>query len=204
MEGKRFIQKLRLKNLLSYGNEGVEIELEPLNVLIGPSGSGKSNLIDALRILRAAPTDLAVPFREGSGVQEWLYKEEEGFPIAEIEKEKAKRWLEDLNPNQSIISQRKDAKPYGIFTYLNDSFASIHVYTDWDVTRHSALRKPQMIDDRTDFLAEDASNLAIILRDLERRGCKPLLLEHLQKFYEEVEDLTIQEFGDYGYIGFHL
>ncbi len=37
MEGKRFIRTLRLKNFLSYGSEGEEIELQPLNVLIGPT-----------------------------------------------------------------------------------------------------------------------------------------------------------------------
>ena len=49
MEGKRFIRTLRLKNFLSYGSEGETIELQPLNVLIGPNGCGKSNVVDAIR-----------------------------------------------------------------------------------------------------------------------------------------------------------
>jgi AAA15 family ATPase/GTPase len=48
MEGKRFIRTMRLQNFLSYGSEGEEIELQPLNVLIGPNASGKSNLIEAI------------------------------------------------------------------------------------------------------------------------------------------------------------
>lgn len=32
MEGKRLIRTLRLKNLLSYGSEGEEIELQPLRL----------------------------------------------------------------------------------------------------------------------------------------------------------------------------
>ena len=48
MEGKRLIQKLRLQNFLSYSSQGEEIELQPLNVLIGANGSGKSNLIEAI------------------------------------------------------------------------------------------------------------------------------------------------------------
>jgi hypothetical protein len=35
MEGKRFIHKIKLQNFLSYGSTGEEIELQPLNVLIG-------------------------------------------------------------------------------------------------------------------------------------------------------------------------
>jgi predicted ATPase len=74
MEGKRLLHKLRLTNLLSYGPEGVEIELEPLNVLIGPNGSGKSNLLEAISLLNAAPTDISVPIRKGGGMAEWVWK----------------------------------------------------------------------------------------------------------------------------------
>ncbi|WP_414542964.1 AAA family ATPase [Nostoc sp. CCY0012] len=52
MEVKRFIHKIKLQNFLSYGSDGEEIELEPLNVLIGANICGKSNLIEALGILR--------------------------------------------------------------------------------------------------------------------------------------------------------
>ncbi len=74
MDGKRFIQTIRLQNILSYGPETPPFELEPLNVLIGPNASGKSNLIEALSILAAAPRDIQVPFAEGGGVGEWLWK----------------------------------------------------------------------------------------------------------------------------------
>jgi predicted ATPase len=84
MEGKRFIRTLRLKNLLSYGNEGEEIELQPLNVLIGRNTSGKSNLIEVIGLLRAIPKDLTVAIRKGGGISEWLWKGEE-TPTAEIE-----------------------------------------------------------------------------------------------------------------------
>ncbi len=67
MEGKRFIYALKLQNFLSFGSEGEEIELQPLNVLIGANASGKSNLIEALGILKAIPTDLLMPIRQGGG-----------------------------------------------------------------------------------------------------------------------------------------
>ncbi|QJB44302.1 AAA family ATPase [Dolichospermum flos-aquae] len=74
MEGKRFIHKIKLQNFLSYGSEGEEIELQPLNVLIGANTSGKSNLIEAIGILRATPTDLPAAFRQGGGINEFLWK----------------------------------------------------------------------------------------------------------------------------------
>lgn len=86
MQGKRFLHSIQIKNLLSYGSEGVELELEPLNVLIGSNASGKSNLIEAISLLAAAPRDLLKPIREGGGVLEWLWKGEDvGYPIATLE-----------------------------------------------------------------------------------------------------------------------
>lgn len=74
MEGKRLIRTIRLDNILSYGSSYAEFELEPLNVLIGPNASGKSNLIEVLSLLAAAPSgDIQTPIREGGGVRNWLW-----------------------------------------------------------------------------------------------------------------------------------
>ena len=51
MDGKCLIRSIKLTNLLSFGPDGMEIELQPLNVLIGANGSGKSNFIESLRAL---------------------------------------------------------------------------------------------------------------------------------------------------------
>jgi len=44
MEGAKFIRSIRLENLLSYGPRTPEIELEPLNVLIGPNAEKRDGL----------------------------------------------------------------------------------------------------------------------------------------------------------------
>ncbi|MFO5491789.1 MAG: AAA family ATPase, partial [Cuspidothrix sp.] len=85
MEGKRFIHKIKLQNFLSYGSQGEEIELEPINVLIGRNSAGKSNLIEAISILKATPTDLPAPFRQGGGINEFLWKGEGSNSIANID-----------------------------------------------------------------------------------------------------------------------
>ena len=71
---KPFIQTVRLDNILSFGSNDGALPLRPLNVLIGPNASGKSNLIAALSLLGAAPKDLQEPIREGGGVRDWLWK----------------------------------------------------------------------------------------------------------------------------------
>ncbi len=85
MEGKRTIHSIRLKNLLSFGSEGQEIELQPLNVLIGPNASGKSNFIEVLRLMSYLPRDIGKPISDGGGIGEWLWKGGEPNPVAEIE-----------------------------------------------------------------------------------------------------------------------
>jgi predicted ATPase len=74
MEGKRLIQRLSMRDFLSYGSEGASIDLLPLNVLIGPNASGKSNLIEGLGVLRATEGDLAGWIRRGGGVEEYIWK----------------------------------------------------------------------------------------------------------------------------------
>ena len=64
MEGKRTIGTIRLENILSFGPDTLPFRLEPLNVLIGPNASGKSNLIEAFSILAYLSTDIQIPFRE--------------------------------------------------------------------------------------------------------------------------------------------
>lgn len=84
MEGKRTINSINLKNILSFGSEGQEIELQPLNVLIGPNASGKSNFIEVFRLLQALPAKPERVIREGGGISEWLWKGSEAVPEARI------------------------------------------------------------------------------------------------------------------------
>jgi len=79
------LKSIYLENLLSYSTGMEHLELGPLNVLIGPNASGKSNLIEAISLLAAAPRDLLVPIREGGGIMEWLWKGGEQTPIASLD-----------------------------------------------------------------------------------------------------------------------
>ncbi len=71
-----FMQRIKLKNILSFGPDEQDPELKPLNVLIGPNGSGKSNLIEVIGLLREAPRDLTAPVISGGGVSNRIWKGE--------------------------------------------------------------------------------------------------------------------------------
>lgn len=68
------LERIQLTNLLSFGPQAEELELRPLNVLIGTNGCGKSNFINAIGLLQAAPNDLAAPVRTGRGVADWMWQ----------------------------------------------------------------------------------------------------------------------------------
>ncbi len=79
------IRRLRVSGLLSFGPKGIDLPLEDLNVLIGANGSGKSNLLEVLALLRASPTNLPEPVKEMGGVREWLWKGPESRRQASID-----------------------------------------------------------------------------------------------------------------------
>jgi predicted ATPase len=267
MEGKRFIHSMRLQNFLSYGSEGEEIELQPLNVLIGSNASGKSNLIEAIGLLKATPTDLTAPIRKGGGISDFLWKGDQGTPTAEIEIivdypeavmplryrlgftssgqrlelideavenklpnsgesqpyffyryqqgrpvlnvktkpesqagtaiDRSERRLrrEELIPDQSVLSQRKDPDQYPELTYLGKQFSQISLYRDWHIGRNSEPRMPQKTDLPEHPLLEDGSNLGLVLNNLQYQLGSRQIIEKIKKFYEVAEELTIKIYG---------
>ena len=78
-----FLQKIKLENLLSF--KDAELELRPLNVLIGPNASGKSNLIRAIALLRSLPRDLAAEIAAGGGPRGWINPRTRGNASIQIE-----------------------------------------------------------------------------------------------------------------------
>ncbi len=65
------IHRFKVAGLLSFGPQGIDLPMEPLNVLIGPNGSGKSNFLEAVALLKAAPTGITDPISRTGGVQCW-------------------------------------------------------------------------------------------------------------------------------------
>ncbi|MGD2064308.1 MAG: AAA family ATPase [Nitrospirota bacterium] len=73
-DDQRLLRQISLRNLLSYGPDTEPIVLGALNVLIGANGSGKSNLIEAIALLRSAASDPRPVIRRGGGIHEWIWK----------------------------------------------------------------------------------------------------------------------------------
>jgi predicted ATPase len=67
------IKRLNLKKILSFND--ATVDLGQLNVLIGPNAVGKTNLIEVISLLQAAPTSgrLVATILNGGGIRQWLW-----------------------------------------------------------------------------------------------------------------------------------
>lgn len=268
MSDNVFLNSIKLKNLLSFGDKSEAIELGPLNVLIGKNSCGKSNLIEVFSVLKSLPKDLLEPIRKGGGIREWLWKGSDSVPIAEINLEfnypgdsiplryklnftevnqrlelvdeaiecvhKTQKWhndvyfyyryrngspvlnvntpdqcatdnsnrserilqREDLDINQSVLSQRKDPDQYPELTFVGNHFSKIKLFREWNLGRYTSPRLPQNPDLPEDFLLENMSNLGLILNDLQHQTTiKKTIIENLRYFYEEFDDITTKIHG---------
>ncbi len=79
------IERLQVRGLLSFGPDGVDLPLEPLNVLIGPNGAGKSNLLKTFGLLQSAPTDISKHANETGTALDWFWEQKNSRTSATIE-----------------------------------------------------------------------------------------------------------------------
>ena len=101
------IRNLKVSGVLSFGAKGIDLPLRPLNVLIGANGSGKSNFIEIINLLRYMPARLDSPIMSSGGMGEWLYGGAAGFniepPLVRIEAVVEKRKGQVMGLRHSIV-----------------------------------------------------------------------------------------------------
>ena len=98
----------------------------------------------------------------------------------------------DLDRRQSILSQLKDPHAFPEITDLGKKLDRIRIYREWSFGRQTPSRRPQPSDLRNDFLAEDTSNLGLVLNRLRRTpAVKKRLLEAARRLYEGLTDFDV-------------
>ncbi len=252
-----FLKSLRVDSLLSFAPGTSTIDLLPLNVLIGPNASGKSNLIEAVELLRSTPIGFVSVIRDGGGVREWMwkgdsfktatidahlyrggksdlryrlefaaagdrveitdealeeadkhkngakdvyfyYRFQKGHPVLNVASDDGKRverklQRDSLVPDASVLSQRKEPDLYPELAWAANSFSRIQTFREWSFGRYAAVRQPQPATSPTDVLAPDASNLGLILNQIEHsREAKKFhdLLKRFLPRFERMSTLT--------------
>lgn len=124
----------------------------------------------------------------------FYYRFQNGHPALSV-RDGGKRQLQrqDVAPDESILSQRKDPDQYPELAHLADMYGQIRLYREWSFGRTSVFRSPQSADLPSDRLEEDFSNLGLFLNHL--RGvpkAKNTIIEHLRDLYAGLDDFDVR------------
>ena len=100
--------------------------------------------------------------------------------------------IEETDPEQSILAQRKDPDHYPELTWLGDEFSRMRLYREWSFGRYTPPRLPQVADQPNDFLGEDGKNLGLVLNRLRKEpDVKRRILRALRDLYEGIADFDV-------------
>ncbi len=139
----------------------------------------------------------AKPF-EGHDEPYFYYRYENGHPVLNVKDatglEMRPRNLrrEDVDPEKSILAQRRDPDIYPEITLLAETLANIRIYRDWSLGRYTPPRLPQSADLPNQWLEENARNLGLVLNRLKRNvQTKNRLLEMFKAVYAEAQDFDV-------------
>lgn len=132
-----------------------------------------------------------------SGHQEpfFYYRFQNGHPVLSVRNQAERRSLkrEDVLPDESILSQRKDPDQYPELAYLAETYKNVRLYREWSFGRSSVFRNPQPADLPGDRLEEDFSNLGLFLNHLRSfPKAKNIMIEHLRDLYSGLDDFDVR------------
>ncbi|MEW6157007.1 MAG: AAA family ATPase [Verrucomicrobiota bacterium] len=120
-----------------------------------------------------------------------LDDEEKGLALHDNPRPRRRRKLspETVNPELSILAQRRDPELYPEITYLADTYEKWRFYREWSFGRNFVFREPQKADMRNDRLEEDFSNLGLFLSRMRKTPqVKKAIVEGLSDLYDGLTD----------------
>lgn len=128
----------------------------------------------------------------------FYYRYEKNHPVLNVreqgENTSRRRILrrEDVDPEKSILAQRRDPDVYPEITALAEALSDIRIYRDWALGRYTPPRLPQPADLPNQRLEENARNLGLVLNRLKRRTqTKDAMLEMFRAIYAEADDFDV-------------
>ncbi|GAB5520135.1 MAG: AAA family ATPase [Rhodothermales bacterium] len=124
----------------------------------------------------------------------FFYRYQRGNPVISTKQEEKRHLQRDtVEPDLSILAQRRDPETYPVLSYLSQAYEAIRIYREWSFGRRADLRKAQQIDMPNWPLEEDFSNLGLFLNSIaEPSSVKHALLSSLQQLYEDFSDFGVR------------
>lgn len=124
----------------------------------------------------------------------FFYRFQNGHPVLSVrDADKRQLQREDISPDESILSQRKDPDQYPELAHLAEVYTKFRLYREWSFGRSSVFRSPQPADLPSDRLEEDFSNLGLFLNHLRSvPKSKKMIIEHLGDLYAGLDDFDVR------------
>ena len=97
---------------------------------------------------------------------------------------------ESIDPQQSILSQRKEPDLYPEVTSTAKRFGAIQIFREWGFGRSAALRSAQPSNLPTDVLLPQLVNLGLVLNDLEHKNEWTRLNDLMHQFLPRFKRLS--------------
>jgi predicted ATPase len=107
---------------------------------------------------------------EGDAPKPYFYfGYENGVPMLNQAAGRRRLRREDIDPTQSILSQRKDPDTYPELTRVADTLRSISMYRSWSFGPHAPIRRASIPGERADRLNESLDNLPVRIGALKAK-----------------------------------
>ena len=161
------------------------------------------SVMDRVRIIRESISKSGSAKDDDGPV--FYYRKELGEPAIILEQEfdvdasteGLQREVEssDISDNQSVLAQFRDPKKYRQMLWLERNLSLIQTFREWSFGRNAEFRQPQRTDLPGDRLLPDASNLAVIVNNLDSWGRRREFNDLLKRFFPRVERLSTPVIG---------
>jgi len=122
----------------------------------------------------------------------FFYRYEQNHPVLNIKDKKRRLRREEVDPEKSILAQRRDPDYYPEITRLAERLSDIRIYREWSLGRYTPARLPQPADLPNNRLEENARNLGLILNRLKRDSKTwNNLIKMFKAIYAEAQDVDL-------------
>lgn len=124
----------------------------------------------------------------------FYYRYKNGSPVVNTKENNQRQLSRDtIEPDRSILAQRRDPETYPELAWLASAYESIRIYREWAFGRGAVFREPQKADMRNDVLEEDFSNLGLFLNRLKTKfpAAKKAILSGLKDLYDGIQDFDV-------------
>ena len=117
---------------------------------------------------------------------------ENGRPMINVKEGKRELQRTDIDPTQSILSQRRDPDTYPELTAVAELLGHMQIYRDWSFGPDAPIRASCKADVRADALSETMDNLPARVAVLKSTpAVKKRVLEELRNLYPGFDDIEV-------------